>query len=232
MRIDGEKVPHLSVKATFGKVIAGFEYNLEQKGSGGGRLSSRAMRPLDFSVPVILKRPSNKSWEEVMQEVTDVLFKDQEAHIDLIEDSGRYVYGYITALDLGDEQDTVSEADMQVVSEYGYFFGKQRQIDITADTDIYNIGGQISTPWEVHATISERTDKFELWFGDSYIRLNFSFIPGDKLVVKYERREVTLNGRDIRHSVSVKSHFEKLPKGMALVRAEQECIVYYNELYY
>lgn len=110
--------------------------------------------------------------------------------------------------------------------------GAPKSINLTPVTQTHTITGQTETPWTAEVTFTESANRFELWAGENYVQLNYEFMEGDKLIVEYTGRKVTLNGNDLRKSVSMSSHFEELKPGNVSVRASHAAVLKYDERYY
>ena len=110
--------------------------------------------------------------------------------------------------------------------------GASKSLNLSTTSANHTITGQTETPWTVEVTFTESANRFELWAGDIYLQLNYSFIEGDKLVIEYTGRKVTLNGNDLRKAVSMSCHFEEMKPGIVSVRASHTAVLKYDERYY
>ena len=62
--------------------------------------------------------------------------------------------------------------------------------------------------------------------------LGYEFIEGDRLTIKYEGREVLLNGKDINFAIRLASNYELLSPGSLQIKASHACELKYDERYY
>lgn len=111
--------------------------------------------------------------------------------------------------------------------------GEEKTIPVTTTRTMHTITGQDNTPWIVEVTFTEATSIFELQASNGlYLLLQYEFIEGDRLTIKYEGREVLLNGNDLRRAVRLKTNYELLEPGMIGVSGSHACEIFYNERYY
>lgn len=111
--------------------------------------------------------------------------------------------------------------------------GEEKTIPVTNTPTSHTITGQDITPWIVEVTFTEATSTFELQASNGlYLLLAYEFIEGDTLTIKYEGREVLLNGNDLRSAVRLKTNYEMLQPGTIEVSASHVCELIYDERYY
>lgn len=110
---------------------------------------------------------------------------------------------------------------------------KEKTINVTTTNTSHTITGQDETPLTIEVVFSEPTETFELTTDKGlYLLLGYEFIEGDRLTIKYEGREVWLNGRDLRHAIRLASNYELLSPGELTVKASHACTLKYDERYY
>ncbi len=109
----------------------------------------------------------------------------------------------------------------------------EKTINVTTSNTMHTVTGQDAAPWEISLRFTAGAEKFELETDSGlYILLGYEFIEGDRLNIKYDGREVWLNGRDLRHAIRLASNYELLNPGKLTIKASHDCKVIYDERFY
>lgn len=186
---------------------------------------------LEIEQPIGFKAKTDLSQIEIVDSLTNWLITDDWALLQFDDEPGRR-YEALLQSNMADFEKIawLRRGTLQFIAKST--LGKSKQINVTTTSKKHQITGQTETPWTVEVSFKANTNKFELWAGDIYLLLNYSFIAGDKLVVNYVGREVFLNGNDLRKAVSMSSHFKELKPGTVEVKASVPCTIKYDERYY
>lgn len=195
------------------------------------RLKKTEREPLEILQPIGFEVKDDKNQIEIIESLTNWLITDDWGILSFDDEPGRS-YEAILQNGIEDFEKMVSlrQGTLNFVAKTT--LGKEKSINITTTSQTHTITGQESTPWSIDVTFDTNTNRFEFWAGDIYLQLNYEFIAGDKLTIKYTGREVWLRDVDLRKAVSMSSHFEELKPGAVSMRASHPCTVKYTERYY
>lgn len=194
------------------------------------RIKRITIEPMPIPLTLAIDGDSREDLANKAEEVADWLITTKEAPLVFDHKPNRAFYTVLNGAVDVDEIVMFGTASLEFVALYKT--GKSKQIPATTSEKQHQITGQTETPWTVEVSFKANTNKFELWAGDIYLLLNYSFIAGDKLVVNYVGREVFLNGNDLRKAVSMSSHFKELKPGTVEIKASVPCTIKYDERYY
>lgn len=205
------------------------EYQSSQRPNGGERVRKRRFTGLELPVPITIK--SNQRIETLKEDMSNWLVHDEAKKLSFLDVPNRYYLAYYQGMELR-ERPHYAKGTLMFYLPVAYRFGLEKSINVTTTATNHTITGQTETPWTIEVNFTADTTRFEFWAGDIYLQLNYEFISGDKLVIEYKGRKVTLNGNDLRKSVSMSSNLEELKPGTVSVRASHACTVKYDERYY
>ncbi|GGP13578.1 distal tail protein Dit [Oceanobacillus neutriphilus] len=234
MIINGEKLERVEVSSSFARSPVKFAYETSSRSSGGVRLGSLRLDAEEVSIPITLYKEKGETWDDVIEELTSVLYTEEFVRISFSHGNhSRYYKAKVIALEITEEYYHNAYGNVVIAFDDQRMFGEEKTIEVSTENTLHVITGQDKTPWEISLRFSENTDKFELTTNSGlYLLLGYEFIEGDSLTIKYEGREVLLNGRDLRHSIRLKSNFEYLYPGKVTVSASHNCEMKYDERYY
>lgn len=186
-----------------------------------------------MSIPVTILIDGNSK--------ADLLSKAEEVASWLVtKDVKRMQFGdemnrsYIALLDGGIDVDEIvsfsrCSIDFIVLDKVG----AEKTINVTTSNTNHTITGQDETPWTIEVVFSRNTTTFELETNQGiYLLLGYEFIEGDRLTIKYEGREVLLNGRDINFAIRLASNYELLSPGSLQIKASHPCVLKYFEVFF
>jgi predicted phage tail component-like protein len=229
MRFNGIKKDYLRVNMElFRPPSPPIEYQGRPMTRGGERVTKRRFTGLELPVPVTIK--SEQRTESLMRDISDWLIHDEPKRLEF-SDSDKYYLAHYQGMDLRNVNPWYAKGTILFYLPVAYRFGQDESINVTT-TNYHTITGQVETPWQLEVTFSAATNRFEFWAGDIYLQLNYNFIVGDRLTIRYTGREVWLRDRDLRPAVSMSSHFDELPVGEIGMSASHPCTLKYTERYY
>lgn len=205
------------------------EYQTSQRPKGGERVRKRRFTGLELPVPITIK--SDQRIETLKEDMSNWLVHDEAKKLIFTDTPNRYYLAYYQGMELR-ELPHYAKGTLMFYLPVAYRFGLGQSINVTTIATNHTITGLTETPWTIEVNFTADTNRFELWAGDIYLQLNYEFIAGDKLVIEYTGRKVTLNGNDLRKSVSMSSNFAELEPGFVEFRASHACTVKYDERYY
>lgn len=197
---------------------------------GKHRIRKIDTEPVPISVTLLIDGDSKEDLLNKAEEVAAWLNTEKEAPLIFDDRPNRAHWSLLNGSVDEEEIVSFSRASLEFISLYKT--GASKRINATTTATNHEITGQTETPWTVEVNFKANTNKFELWAGDIYLQLNYSFIQGDKLIVNYVGREVFLNGKDLRKAVSMSSHFKELRPGTVEIKASVPCTIKYDERYY
>ncbi|WP_105101328.1 distal tail protein Dit [Microbulbifer pacificus] len=204
--------------------------SIEQR-KGGSRVKSKRFTNIELPVPIRIS--SKKRIEELKEEMSDWLIKDEAKKLVFKDTPNRYYLAYYEGMELDEKTPYYATGYIYFYLPDGHRYGEQKTIQVTTTPTTHTITGQDETPWIVEVVFTSATDKFELQTNKGlYLLLGYNFIEGDRLTIKYEGREVWLNGEDLRHAVRMKSNYEMLEPGEIEISVSHECNLIYDERYY
>lgn len=196
------------------------------------RLRKSERELLEINQPITFKAMNNQEKMDKIRLLGDWLIYKEWKQLSFDDEPGQYYNAVFNGMsDFSRKGNSpIFEGTLQFVAKET--LGESKSINATTTATNHEITGQTETPWSIEVNFKANTNKFELWAGDIYLQLNYSFIQGDKLIINYVGREVFLNGKDLRKAVSMSSHFEELKPGIVSVRASHEAVLKYDERYY
>lgn len=196
------------------------------------RLRKSEMELLEINQPIAFKAKDNQEKMDKIRELGDWLIYKDWKKLSYDDEPGQYYHAILEGMsDFSRKDNTfLFEGTLNFVAKET--LGKNKSISLSPASQQHEVTGQTETPWSLEVNFKANTNRFELWAGENYVQLNYEFIEGDKLVVKYTGRKVTLNGNDLRKSVSMSSHFEELKPGINEFKASHEAVLKYDERYY
>lgn len=198
---------------------------------GGSKVKSKRFTNIELPVPIRIS--SKKRIEELKEEMSDWLIHDKAKKLFFKDTPNRYYLAYYEGMELDEKTPHYATGYIYFYLPDGHRFGERNTIPVTATPTSHTITGQDVTPWTVEVVFTGATDKFELQTNKGlYLLLGYNFIEGDRLTIKYEGREVWLNGEDLRHAVRMKSNYEMLEPGTIEISASHESDLIYDERYY
>lgn len=204
--------------------------SIEQR-KGGSRVKDKRFTSIELPVPIRIS--SKKRIEELKEEMSDWLIKDEAKKLVFKDTPNRYYLAYYEGMELDEKTPYYATGYIYFYLPDGHRYGERNTIQVTTTPTSHTITGQDETPWSVEVVFSEDTDTFELQTDKGlHLLLGYNFIEGDRLTIKYEGREVWLNGEDLRHAVKLKTNYKMLEPGTIEVSASHECELIYDERYY
>lgn len=196
------------------------------------RLRKTEKELLEISQPVTFKAFDNQEKVNKIKQLGDWLISDGWGSLSFDDEPGRY---YSAIFNGADSPERIGNSPMWTVNLHfiaNATLGETKQISVTTTDSEHTITGQESTPWSIEVLFKENTSRFEAWFSDNYLQLNYDFVEGDRLTINYTGREVWLRDVDLRKAVSMTSNFAELKPGMVSMRASHPCTLKYTERYY
>ncbi|AAU85097.1 distal tail protein Dit [Bacillus phage BCASJ1c] len=230
MIFNGIKKDYLRVnRELFRPPTPPIEFQTRPLAKGGERVRKRRMTGMELPVPITIR--SEQRIETLKEDLSNWLVHNEAKKLSFTDTPDRYYLARYQGMELR-EYPHYAKGTLMFYLPVAYRFGKDKTINVTTTQQQHEITGQESTPWTLEVTFSENRNRFEFWAGDNYLRLNYNFITGDKLIVEYTGRKVRLRDLDLRRTVSMSSHFEELGPGPVSMRASHPCTLTYTERYY
>lgn len=181
--------------------------------------------------PIGFKALTNEKHMDIVTSLSDWLITDDWGRLSFSDELGR---SYLALLQDGMDLEkiaTLREGTLSFIAKAT--LGEEQTINVTTSNTSHTITGQDETPWNVEVVFSEPTKTFELTTNKGlYLLLGYEFIEGDRLIIKYEGREVLLNGKDINFAIRLASNYELLSPGSLQIKASHDCTLKYDERYY
>lgn len=236
MLINGKKVPYVEVAYEFARNPSSYSYVLLDRRKGGARVRNKRALPLELPIPVIFsRRDTDKSWDEIKEELAGFLYREEDAEISFTHGDGKYYIAQVVAIEISEEHEYVSKGSIVIVGEDSYRYGEEHDFTIIGGNGLkpFNILGQVPTNWRTRTVFKEPANSFIL--RNSYglnILLNYKFIVGDVLEIDYKNRDVFLNGKDLAVSLSLSSVWGEMPVGNIQFEASHETKITYIDRYY
>ncbi|MDO6451715.1 distal tail protein Dit [Oceanobacillus profundus] len=197
----------------------------------GHRLKDSKHELLPISQPIGYIASNDVDALEIKDELAEWLITKDVAPLQFDDEPGRTYWAVV--------QNSIDDLSRLAFTRQGtiqflcfYTTGATKSINVTTTSTNHTITGQTKTPWTIEVNFTADTNRFEFWAGDIYLQLNYNFKAGEKLIVNYTGRKVTLNGNDLRKAVSMSSNFEELTPGIVSVRASHAAKLIYDERYY
>ncbi|RHW33516.1 distal tail protein Dit [Oceanobacillus profundus] len=197
---------------------------------GRHRVRKVDTEPVPIPVTLRIEADSKEDLLNKAEEVAEWLNTDKEAPLIFDDRPSRTHWAILNGAVEEEEIVSFSTASLEFISLYKT--GETQIINVNTTSEQHEIKGQLKTPWTIDVTFTKNTNRFELWAGDIYLQLNYEFVEGDKLIVEYTGRKVTLNGNDLRKSVSMSSNFDELNPGRVSFRSSHAAKIIYDERYY
>ncbi|MFC7364543.1 MULTISPECIES: distal tail protein Dit [Bhargavaea] len=110
----------------------------------------------------------------------------------------------------------------------------QKVLPVTTTFSPFTITGQDKTPWISRTTFPAPASSYVLETNKGgRIELKYSFIAGDVLEIDYEKRKITLNGKNIQTAMQiVPTRWFMLVPGAVEMKASHATTVEYTERFY
>lgn len=186
---------------------------------------------MELLVPVVIR--SQKRIEELKQELSDWLVHDEPKPLTFKDMGGRYYLAYYQGADLS-EYDKRAKGTLIFYLPVAYRFGETKQLPVTTTFSTFTITGQDKTPWVSRTTFAAPASSYVLETNKGgRIELKYSFIAGDVLEIDYEKRKITLNGKNIQTALQiVPTRWFMLEPGAVQMKASHATTVEYTERFY
>lgn len=192
-----------------------------------------------ISVPLFIKHNGYSHYQKLKEEISDWLVHDEPKKLEFKDDPERF---YWAVVDGEITEDAIYEhgAEITVTFACGYKYGEDKTIAVNGNANT-NIGGQMPVEWETETIFTENVLQYEFQFNElgkselrdiNKIKINYEFKSGDRLIVNYSRRKITVNGKDITNAlVILQSNFIKMPVGPIELSTTYKTTIHYNEVY-
>lgn len=109
----------------------------------------------------------------------------------------------------------------------------EQTLDVNESFNTFTINGQAEMPWTLETVFGVPQSEFVIENNEGgKITLNYNFGVGDKLIIDYESRDITLNGESLMVALTLSSHWFTLCPGVASIRASHPGTLKYVEQYY
>lgn len=213
-----------------GRGILSRNINISETYRHGARERGHTYDVREIRVNFLIEDKTNEGFRERFNRLNGYLLGGKKKLE--FTDENAYFIATLQSADIPDEDSNSLQGTLLFVCTDPAKRMNEEQIPVTTTSKQHVVTGQTETPWTVEVTFTESANRFELWAGKNYVQLNYEFIEGDKLIVEYTGRKVTLNGNDLRKSVSMSSHFEELKPGKNEFKASHKAVLKYDERYY
>jgi predicted phage tail component-like protein len=232
MIFNSVKKDYLTVDHSFTlPTISEIEYKYQDLKDYGVRIKKRRIKELPIPVPVTIV-DDGRGLDYIKKDLAEWLFTEDDKKLEFTHYPGYYYLARLKSIDLQDNH-KVMKGTINFICQSPFKVGTGHTLSVTNSFQTFKITGQVSTPWVVEVRFTEKVSTFEFETNKGlYLLLQYDFIPGDSLIIKYEGRKVWLNGVDLRQAVRLKTNFEMLEPGEISVRASHECTLKYDERYY
>lgn len=191
----------------------------------------RGVRIEEVTVEIAARSPGEL--RNIAEDLAGWLLTEEAEELIFDEEKDRR---YLAVVDGGFEPDEIvthGYGTIRFVVPDGTKMGAENTISVTTSNTNHTITGQDEASWTVEVVFTQSTNKFELETNKGlYLLLGYEFIEGDRLTIKYEGREVLLNGKDINFAIRLASNYELLSPGELTVKASHDCKVIYDERFY
>lgn len=186
---------------------------------------------MELPVPVVIR--SQKKVEEIKQELSDWLLHDEPKPLTFKDMGGRYYLAYYQGADLS-EHYKYAKGTLTFYLPMGNRFGDTKQLPVTTTFSTFTITGQDKTPWISSTTFTAPVSSYVLETDKGgRIELKYSFIAGDVLEIDYEKRKISLNGKNIQTALQiVPTRWFRLEPGAVQLKASHATTVEYTERFY
>lgn len=198
---------------------------------GGSRVKKKRFTSQTLPVPIRIYHP-DKRIEELKEELSDWLIHDEAKKLGFKDTPNRYYLAHYESMQLS-EKGHFADGVINFFLPDGRRVGEEKTINVTISNTNHTITGQDEAPWTVEVVFSRSMTTFELETNQGlYLLLGYEFIEGDRLTIKYEGREVLLNGKDINFAIRLASNYELLQPGNLQIKASHACTLKYDERYF
>ncbi|MFC4661749.1 distal tail protein Dit [Oceanobacillus aidingensis] len=204
---------------------------VQMPGAHGSRVKDVTYDVREIPVKFLIADATNEGLRERFNRLNGYL-KGNEKRLEFTDENAHFV-ATLSGANIPDEDSNSLICTMTFTCADSAKRMDEKVIEVGASESTHAIAGQDETPWEISLRFTANTDKFELRAGDIYILLGYEFIEGDRLIIKYEGREVWLNDdTDLRYSIRLASNYKMLEPGDIEVKASHACELKYDERFY
>ena len=205
------------------------EFQTSEMSRGGSRTSRK--RFTDMILPVPITIDSDRAIEHLKEEISGWLYHAEPKKLIFKQIPDRYYLAEYESMELNEKYKYAKGVINFYLAE-AYRFGKSNTLDLTPTMNIFEIKGQIGTPWTTRTVFTVPQSRFTIEAENGlYVLLNYNFVAGDVLEVGYYKREVKLNGRNLVASVSMSSVWKQLEVGYLNIKSSANSTLRYDERY-
>ncbi|CEI81312.1 Phage tail protein [Oceanobacillus oncorhynchi] len=228
---DGVTKDYVTVLSKGRPYWAPFNREIQVLPNGRKRLVRTEKEAMTIPVEILIDGNSKEDLLEKAEEIGLWLVTKDEKRLQFSDEMNR---SYIALLDGGVDVDEVVSfsrctVDFLVLDKVG----AEKTINVTTSNTTHTVTGQDNSPWTIEAVFSRNTTIFELETNQElYILLGYEFIEGDRLTIRYEGREVWINGININYTIRLASNYDLLRPGSLQIKASHDCTLKYNESYF
>ncbi len=205
---------------------------VQMPGAHGSRVNDVTYDIREISVKFLIADATNEGLRERFNRLNGYI-KGNEKRLEFTDENAHFV-ATLSDASIPDEDSNSLVCTMTFTCADSAKRMNEKTINVTTSNATHSITGQDAASWEITVRFTASTDKFELETDSGlYILLGYEFIEGDRLTIKYEGREVWLNGaRDLRFVIRLASNFELLRPGELTIKASHACDLIYDETLY
>ena len=183
-------------------------------------------------VDILVDGENRDDFQQNAEDLAAWLVTDETEILEFSTHPGRR---YLAAINGGvDPRGTVSFSQTRVEFVVIDILGEDRQIPVPTSFATAVITGQEKTPWNSRTKFSASASSYTLETNKGgRIELKYSFVAGDVLEIDYEKRKITLNGKNIQTALQiVPTRWFMLEPGAVQMKASHETTVEYTERFY
>lgn len=182
-------------------------------GRDGGYFISKKLETREIVVKGVLKAKSNKDLRSQFEKLNVYLLTERPAELKFSDEADRTYYAQFSSLKVADEISNIMILELTFICYDPYKYGPiqtstANRVDVVTDFPVFP---------KVTLRLNSNTNEIRLLHVEDqkYIRLSGSYTAGNTIVIDFEKRTITLNGRNDLHKFDmVNSRFFKLNKGI------------------
>ncbi len=192
-----------------------------------------------IEVPILITHDGFSHYQKLKEEIAEWLIHEEEKELIFNDDDDRRYFAKTEDIEEGDEYLDMSFATIVFICHSKYSDERHLTINNKSSSEI---SGHKSTPWRTKTVFTEKQTGYVMQFNSpgktdlrdiNKVKLNYDLVAGDILEIDYNKRRVTLNGKDITKTVVIlQSNFIELPIGQVEFSANHGTEFYYHERYY
>jgi predicted phage tail component-like protein len=165
-------------------------------GVPGGRLINTVTQVRTIKQHVFFKGADKPDLRKIEEEIAAWLITDEPVELVFDDEPDRVYFAVVDgSLDIN-ELVNVGEGTITFICPDPYKYGAETNISFVNNAASPNVGGTYKTFPRIEATFTAAATEFKVTHASSgkYVRVIKNFIVGDKLIIDFVKRKITLNG--------------------------------------